>query len=51
LIYPVRHDERESAEISHARHFRHSIDSLIPNVKKPAAGILAVAVFPSIKPD
>jgi porphobilinogen synthase len=53
LIYPLFvHDERESVEIpSMPGVLRHSIDSLIRECEEAlAAGILAVAVFPSIKP-
>jgi porphobilinogen synthase len=52
LIYPLFvHDERESIEISSMPGvLRHSIDSLIRECEEAlAAGILAVAVFPSIK--
>jgi porphobilinogen synthase len=52
LIYPLFvHDERESVEIpSMPGALRHSIDSLIRECEEAlAAGILAVAVFPSIK--
>jgi porphobilinogen synthase len=53
LIYPLFvHDERESAEIpSMPGVLRHSLDSLVRECEEGlAAGILAVAVFPSIKP-
>jgi porphobilinogen synthase len=53
LIYPLFvHDERDSVEIpSMPGVLRHSIDSLIRECEEAlAAGILAVAVFPSIKP-
>ena len=53
LIYPLFvHDERESVEISSMPGvLRHSIDSLIRECEEAlAVGILAVAVFPSIKP-
>jgi porphobilinogen synthase len=53
LIYPLFvHDERENVEIpSMPGVLRHSIDSLVRECEEAlAAGILAVAVFPSIKP-
>ena len=53
LIYPLFvHDERESVEISSMPGvLRHSLDSLVRECEEAlAAGILAVAVFPSIKP-
>ena len=53
LIYPLFvHDERESVEVtSMPGVLRHSLDSLVRECEEAlAAGILAVAIFPSIKP-
>ena len=53
LIYPLFvHDEKESVEVSSMPGVvRHSVDSLIRECEEAlAAGILAVAIFPSIKP-
>ena len=52
LVYPLFvHDEKESAEVpSMPGVRRHSIDSLLQECEEAlAAGILAVAIFPSIK--
>jgi porphobilinogen synthase len=52
LIYPLFvHDEKESTEVSSMPGVvRHSIDSLIRECEEAlSAGILAVAIFPSIK--
>jgi porphobilinogen synthase len=54
LVYPLFvHDETESAEVpSMPGVFRHSVDSLVRECDEAlAAGILAVAIFPAIKPS
>jgi porphobilinogen synthase len=54
LVYPLFvHDEKESAEVaSMPGVHRHSVDSLLRECEEAlAAGILAVAIFPSIKPS
>lgn len=54
LVYPLFvHDEKQSAEVASMPGVqRHSIDSLLRECDEAlAAGILAVAIFPSIKPS
>ena len=54
LVYPLFvHDETESAEVpSMPGVFRHSVDSLVRECDEAlAAGILAIAIFPAIKPS